>query len=220
MESDNSSLERNIKFLSGSKLPQPIITDLSQKETSLNHFDIVRVLGKGKLATVYLLSNEHIVKIGKHRNPHDKDFYLKYMNQPSKNFIVYQYEDLSMPGWFIVETTRFIPFFDFIGFFNPNNKTDLKNEPDFLERLRKVLRTNNLPMDEFKSSPRYEYNKKLFFAGIESIYHLPTEITERLWNYIIDSFKEVGPWGDSHFGNLGVDVTGGFDNAQFFFFDR
>ena len=174
--------------------------------------------------------NQHIVKIGFLRLNHEKEelsFYNHFLDHPTKNFVIHYLKKFVGYPFFIVVTNKMTTFKDYLSFIIPKESqkiswtkvSDFKPQflISFIEEIDSIPETNpSLILSELKNSGIL----KLFLENMQNQYQIPEKYAEQICYQIIAIVSRNGVDSDVHLGNLGVNITKGFDNPSFFFFDR
>ena len=233
----NTILNDNLDFILDSQLETDRMGfhEYIQKLDAKNFFDktplattsLVKLLGSGCYSAAFLDENGHVFKIGLLGDASDSDFYKKYLNEPSKNFVVHYYSEIPVAKYrifFIAVTNQFITFRDFLSIRERSCKINSNFEfmPDVFYNF--ILTASSIKkyyenIQEFylslKEHATEDLNKlKAYFVkyfGLDEM-EIALLIFEILKNILLGR-------SDLHLGNLGVDITSGIDSPEFFYFD-
>lgn len=223
-ESNNSTLERNLSILGSGVIGSEQIKELRSIQSPLSNNSIVKLLGSGKFGSAYLLSNNHVFKIGD-RGPQDRKFFTHYRNNGSDDFKVFgYYEFKSSSRLFYAEMTLLVPFEEWL--------RD-KCEPGLQFQISYALGNCRHPIKEFADQHNREFSSvdfmntadgqfayDEFFQVIKENSVLSEQTIKQLWNVVLQTSEETRGNGDLRMENLGVNLSKGIDMPQFFFFDR
>jgi hypothetical protein len=222
---DNAKIVSN--FISYDAIDELVKTDNPLKDNK-----IAQILGKGKFGIAYLLSNDHVLKFGRTNNLDDLELYKKFSKRPSRNFICFDwYRFSSEPKLFYAEMNRFMTFRDFSTFIGKMSADEFKPLPKFLEAILKKFveqfqnyeEKNGKPVklsELAKSSSSWKKQISQFVKDFSSQYKVTDTHSFSILSSMLHIISKSKRSHDLHLDNLGVNISGGVDNPQFFFFDR
>lgn len=229
----NIILNDNLDFILGSELMgfHEYIRKLDAKnffeKTPLATTSLIKLLGSGCFSSAFLDEDGHVFKIGLLGDASDSDFYKEYLNKPNKNFIVHYYSEIPVEKYrifFIAVTNQFLTFRDFLSIRERHCKITSEYDfmpyalQNFIETASTIKKYYENPQDFYLSLKEHALEDlnnlktdfiKNFGLDEKEVIHLIFEI---LKNILLD--RE-----DLHLANLGVDITSGIDNPEFFYFD-
>lgn len=180
----------------------------------------------------------------------EESFYQQYLSNPSKEFVVFYFKAIPIPDkenekLYIAITNKFLTFFEYCQFHQGTNMIPNLAWPEKYGELFGRFRNEDkwnfgklfivreyMNREKAKLSPRnfLLYWNKIeggnptkdigdFKKELQNIFGISNKDSTKIFEQILDVFcKQKIP--DVHLKNLGVNITSGMDNPNFFFFDR
>jgi len=228
IKTDNPILKYNLKQLEESFYCSAGLLE----NTPLAQNKIINMLGAGGYGQVYLLDNDHVLKIGSIRSSGDYNFYKQYYDNPTKEFIVYFLKQLKVRNIYtftegliyIVEMNKLMTIKQYVTVYHNDPTMEKKSVfPRWLANLQyyleKEFNNHGLNLQDIVNQMKQNKDYQKYVGTISNYWQFPEDISQKILDCIIQTVS-VTKFPDIHFDNLGVNIVNGFDKPQFFFFDR